>query len=105
MDDNGIDVLILIGGEGMLIVVSWFFEENVLVVGVLKMIDNDIDCIDVIFGYDIVLIVVIEVIDWLYSIVEFYEWVMLVEVMGRYVGWIVLNVGLVFGVYMILIFE
>ncbi|MDT5016410.1 MAG: ATP-dependent phosphofructokinase / diphosphate-dependent phosphofructokinase, partial [Mycobacterium sp.] len=44
LDDNGIDVLIPIGGEGTLTAAHWLSEENVPVVGVPKTIDNDIDC-------------------------------------------------------------
>ena len=50
LDDNGIDVLIPIGGEGTLTAAHWLSEENVPVVGVPKTIDNDIDCTDVTFG-------------------------------------------------------
>ena len=52
LDDNGIDVLIPIGGEGTLTAAHWLSEENVPVVGVPKTIDNDIDCTDVTFGHD-----------------------------------------------------
>lgn len=57
LDDNGIDVLIPIGGEGTLTAASWLSEENVPVVGVPKTIDNDIDCTDVTFGHDTALTV------------------------------------------------
>ncbi|MCA0159178.1 6-phosphofructokinase, partial [Tsukamurella sp. M9C] len=52
LDDNGIDVLIPIGGEGTLTAASWLADEGVPVVGVPKTIDNDIDCTDVTFGFD-----------------------------------------------------
>ena len=52
LDDNGIDVLIPIGGEGTLTAAHWLSDENVPVVGVPKTIDNDIDCTDVTFGHD-----------------------------------------------------
>src|ERR1700691_951805 len=57
LDDNGIDVLIPIGGEGTLTAAHWLSEENVPVVGVPKTIDNDIDCTDVTFGHDTALMV------------------------------------------------
>lgn len=47
LEDNGIDVLIPIGGEGTLTAAAWLSEEGVPVVGVPKTIDNDIDCTDV----------------------------------------------------------
>lgn len=59
----------------------------------------------IIFGFDMVVGFVIECIDCLYIIVVSYYCVLVVEVMGCYVGWIVLYVGLVGGVYVILLFE
>ncbi len=94
LDDNGIDVLIPIGGEGTLTAAHWLSEENVPVVGVPKTIDNDIDCTDVTFGHDTALTVATEAIDRLHSTAESHQRVMLVEVMGRHAGWIALNAGL-----------
>ncbi|AGL28458.1 6-phosphofructokinase [Mycobacterium tuberculosis CAS/NITR204] len=105
LDDNGIDVLIPIGGEGTLTAASWLSEENVPVVGVPKTIDNDIDCTDVTFGHDTALTVATEAIDRLHSTAESHERVMLVEVMGRHAGWIALNAGLASGAHMTLIPE
>ncbi|HEX2402461.1 MAG TPA: 6-phosphofructokinase, partial [Mycobacterium sp.] len=84
LDDNGIDVLIPIGGEGTLTAAHWLSEENVPVVGVPKTIDNDIDCTDVTFGHDTALTVASEAIDRLHSTAESHQRVMLVEVMGRH---------------------
>jgi 6-phosphofructokinase 1 len=105
MDDNGIDVLIPIGGEGTLTAAHWLSEENVPVVGVPKTIDNDIDCTDVTFGHDTALQVATDAIDRLHSTAESHQRVMLVEVMGRHAGWIALNAGLASGAHMTLIPE
>ena len=105
LDDNGIDVLIPIGGEGTLTAAHWLSEENVPVVGVPKTIDNDIDCTDVTFGHDTALSVATEAIDRLHSTAESHQRVMLVEVMGRHAGWIALNAGLASGAHMTLIPE
>jgi len=105
LDDNGIDVLIPIGGEGTLTAAHWLSEENVPVVGVPKTIDNDIDCTDVTFGHDTALTVATEAIDRLHSTAESHQRVMLVEVMGRHAGWIALNAGLASGAHMTLIPE
>lgn len=105
MDDNGIDVLIPIGGEGTLTAAHWLSEENVPVVGVPKTIDNDIDCTDVTFGHDTALTVATEAIDRLHSTAESHQRVMLVEVMGRHAGWIALNAGMASGAHMTLIPE
>jgi ATP-dependent phosphofructokinase / diphosphate-dependent phosphofructokinase len=105
LDDNGIDVLIPIGGEGTLTAAHWLSQENVPVVGVPKTIDNDIDCTDVTFGHDTALTVATEAIDRLHSTAESHQRVMLVEVMGRHAGWIALNAGLASGAHMTLIPE
>jgi 6-phosphofructokinase 1 len=105
LEDNGIDVLIPIGGEGTLTAAHWLSMENVPVVGVPKTIDNDIDCTDVTFGHDTALQVASDAIDRLHSTAESHQRVMLVEVMGRHAGWIALNAGLASGAHMTLIPE
>ena len=105
LDDNGIDVLIPIGGEGTLTAAHWLSEENVPVVGVPKTIDNDIGCTDVTFGHDTALTVATDAIDRLHSTAESHQRVMLVEVMGRHAGWIALHAGLAGGANVILIPE
>jgi 6-phosphofructokinase 1 len=105
LEDNGIDVLIPIGGEGTLTAAHWLTEEGVPVVGVPKTIDNDINCTDVTFGHDTALMIATEAIDRLHSTAESHQRVMLVEVMGRHAGWIALNAGLASGAHMTLIPE
>jgi 6-phosphofructokinase 1 len=105
LDDNGIDVLIPIGGEGTLTAASWLSDEGVPVVGVPKTIDNDINCTDVTFGFDTALTVATDAIDRLHSTAESHQRVMLVEVMGRHAGWIALHSGIASGAHMILIPE
>ncbi|MFC7756477.1 ATP-dependent 6-phosphofructokinase [Tsukamurella soli] len=105
LDENGIDVLIPIGGEGTLTAASWLSDEGVPVVGVPKTIDNDIDCTDVTFGFDTALTIATDAIDRLHSTAESHQRVMLVEVMGRHAGWIALNSGIAAGAHMILIPE
>jgi 6-phosphofructokinase 1 len=105
LDDNGIDVLIPIGGEGTLTAATWLSNEGVPVVGVPKTIDNDIDCTDLTFGFDTALEVATGAIDRLHSTAESHQRVMLVEVMGRHAGWIALNSGIASGAHMVLIPE
>jgi 6-phosphofructokinase 1 len=105
LEDNGIDVLIPIGGEGTLTAAHWLSEEGVPVVGVPKTIDNDIDCTDVTFGFDTALQIATDAIDRLHTTAESHQRVMLVEVMGRHAGWIALNAGLASGAHMTLIPE
>ena len=105
LDDNGIECLIPIGGEGTLTAGKWLSDEGVPVVGVPKTIDNDIDCTDVTISHDSAVMIATEAIDRLHSTAESHERVMLVEVMGRHAGWIALNAGLASGAHMTLIPE
>ena len=105
LDDNGIDVLIPIGGEGTLTAASWLSDEGVHVVGVPKTIDNDIDCTDVTFGHDTAVSIATDAIDRLHTTAESHQRVMLVEVMGRHAGWIALASGLAAGAHLILVPE
>ncbi|WP_072687498.1 ATP-dependent 6-phosphofructokinase [Rhodococcus marinonascens] len=105
LDNNGIDVLIPIGGEGTLTAASWLAESGVPVIGVPKTIDNDIDCTDVTFGFDTALSTATDAIDRLHTTAESHQRVMLVEVMGRHAGWIALNAGLASGAHLTLVPE
>lgn len=105
LDDNGIDALIPIGGEGTLTAASWLSDEGVPVVGVPKTIDNDIDCTDVTFGHDTALSIASEAIDRLHTTAESHQRVMLVEVMGRHAGWIAVNAGMAAGAHLTLVPE
>lgn len=105
LDDNGVDALIPIGGEGTLTAATWLSEEGVPVVGVPKTIDNDIDCTDVTFGHDTALTIATEAIDRLHTTAESHQRVMLVEVMGRHAGWIAMHAGMASGAHLTLVPE
>jgi len=105
LDDNGIDALIPIGGEGTLTAASWLADEGVPVVGVPKTIDNDIDCTDTTFGHDTAVTIATDAIDRLHTTAESHQRVMLVEVMGRHAGWIAMNAGIAAGAHLTLVPE
>ncbi|MBV9513086.1 MAG: ATP-dependent 6-phosphofructokinase, partial [Mycobacteriaceae bacterium] len=105
LDDNGIDVLIPIGGEGTLTAAHWLSEENVPVVGVPKTIDNDLSGTDYTFGFDTAVSIATEAIDRLHTTAESHNRVMVVEVMGRHAGWIAVTSGIAGGADVILIPE
>lgn len=101
-----IEVCIVIGGNGIFMGVFVFIEEyNILFIGVLGMIDNDLYGMDMIIGFDMAVNIVIEVVDKIWDIVDFYNWLFFVEVMGWYVGFIVLNIVIGSGVVSVLILE
>ncbi|MBF6146725.1 ATP-dependent 6-phosphofructokinase [Nocardia nova] len=105
LDDNGIDALIPIGGEGTLTAAHWLSDEGVPVVGVPKTIDNDIDCTDTTFGHDTAVTIATDAIDRLHTTAESHQRVMLVEVMGRHAGWIAMNSGIASGAHLTLVPE
>ena len=92
--EKGIDALIAIGGDGSLTIANSFYEMGLRVVGVPKTIDNDLDSTVMTFGYQTAVTFATDCIDRLHSTAEAHRRVMVVEVMGRYAGWIALNSGI-----------
>ncbi len=92
--DHHIDALISIGGDGSLSIAAKLAEKGLRVIGVPKTIDNDLDGTVITFGFDTAVSFATEAIDRLHSTAESHGRVMVVEVMGRYAGWIALNAGI-----------
>lgn len=90
---NGIDALVALGGDGSLGIANALAEKGLRAIGVPKTIDNDLDRTVITFGFDTAVSFATECIDRLHSTAESHRRVMVVEVMGRYAGWIALNVG------------
>ena len=101
----GLDALVAIGGDGTMNIAYMFSQLGLNVVGVPKTIDNDLEATDVTFGYDSALHVATEAIDRLQTTASAHHRVIVVEVMGRYAGWIALGAGLAGGADVILIPE
>jgi phosphofructokinase-like protein len=103
--DWELDALIAIGGDGTMHIVDRFTELGLHFIGVPKTIDNDLSATDVTFGYDSAVSVATEAIDRLHTTASSHHRVMVVEVMGRYAGWIALGAGIAGGAHAILIPE
>jgi len=88
-----LDALISIGGDGSLTIAQKFIEKGIPIIGVPKTIDNDLSGTVVTFGFDTAVTTATEAIDKIHSTAESHERVMVVELMGRYAGWIALNSG------------
>ena len=88
-----IDALIAIGGDGSMRIACDLVKKGLPIVGVPKTIDNDLSGTVITFGFDTAVTVATEAIDRLHSTAEAHERVFVVEVMGRYAGWIALNAG------------
>ncbi len=106
VDYNELDVLITVGGDGTQAIAYEIYDKlGIPVVGVPKTIDNDIDGTDVTFGFDTALSIATNSIDKLHSTAESHHRIMVIEVMGRYAGWIALEAGMAGGGDVILIPE
>lgn len=106
LQKNNIEGLIVIGGDGSLNIASKLSAEcGIKVIGVPKTIDNDLPCTERTFGFDTAMAMATEAIDRLHTTAESHHRVMLLEVMGRYAGWIALHSGIAGGADCILIPE
>jgi len=101
----GVEGLVVIGGDGTQASACRFAKLGVPVVGVPKTIDNDLAATDVTFGFDSALNVATEAVDRLHTTGESHKRAMILEVMGRYAGWIALRAGIAGGGDVILIPE
>jgi phosphofructokinase-like protein len=102
---TGLDALVCIGGDGTLAISYEFSQKGIPLVGVPKTIDNDIVGTNSSFGFDTAVSFATEAIDRLHTTAEAHRRIMVVEVMGRYAGWIALHGGVAGGADVILIPE
>jgi len=102
---NRLDALVAIGGDGTLGIVLELWKKGLPVVGVPKTIDNDVGGTVTTFGFDTAVSTATDAIDKLHSTAESHERVMVVEVMGRYAGFIALSSGIAGSADVILIPE
>jgi 6-phosphofructokinase 1 len=101
----GIGAVVAIGGDDTLSVAYKMGEFGLKCVGVPKTIDNDLAGTDYTFGFNTAVSIATEALDRLHTTAETHRRVMILEVMGRYTGWIALEAGLAGGADIILIPE
>jgi phosphofructokinase-like protein len=102
---EGIDALVAIGGDGSLGIAHRLAGQGVRIVGVPKTIDNDLDRTVATFGFDTAVSFATECVDRLHATAEAHRRIMVVEVMGRYAGWIALHTGVAGSVDAVLLPE
>ena len=101
----GLNALVVIGGDGTLTTALQMHEAGLPVIGVPKTIDNDLDATQQTFGFDTAVACAVDALDRLHSTAQSHNRVMVLEVMGRYAGWIAAYAGLAGGADVILIPE
>lgn len=102
---DGVDCLVVLGGDGTLTSARDFARKGVNVIGIPKTIDNDLMATDRTFGFDTAVNIVVEALGRLHTTAESHHRIIVVEVMGRNAGWIALNGGVAGSADVILIPE
>jgi len=105
MDVLGLSALVSIGGDGSLTIAQQMHEHGIPLVGVPKTIDNDLAGTVMTFGFDSAVACATDALDRLHTTAESHNRIMVLEVMGRYAGWIALYAGVAGGADVILIPE
>ncbi len=100
-----LDGLIAIGGDGTLTTCHRLGELGLAIVGVPKTIDNDIPHTDQTFGFDTAVQSACDAIDRLHTTAASHGRILMVEVMGRYAGWIAAHAGVAGDADLVLIPE
>lgn len=103
--NDGFDCLFTLGGDGTQKSARDFSLKGIKVIGVPKTIDNDVACTDITFGYNTAVSVASEALDRLHTTGETHHRIMVLEVMGRYAGWIALESAIAGGADVALIPE
>ncbi|MBR5468232.1 MAG: ATP-dependent 6-phosphofructokinase [Firmicutes bacterium] len=91
---EGIDTLVVLGGDGSLTSARDFSKKGINVIGVPKTIDNDLHATDETFGFNTAVATVTEALGKIHTTAESHQRVIIVEVMGRNAGWIALHSGI-----------
>src|SRR5512142_3304587 len=101
----GLEALIVIGGDGSLKIGNGLQKLGIPVIGVPKTIDNDLMATHVTFGFQTAVDTATDALDKLHTTAESHQRVIVLEVMGRYAGWIALEAGMAGSADVILIPE
>jgi 6-phosphofructokinase 1 len=105
IDPLNVDAVISIGGEGSMDIAQKLHERGVNVIGVPKTIDNDLSSTDVTFGFQTAVEIATDAVDKLVTTAASHNRLLILEVMGRYAGWIGLSAAVAGGAHVSLIPE
>jgi len=101
----GIDAIVAIGGDGTMSGAADLAQKGLIFIGVPKTIDNDLAGTEITFGFNTAVVTATDALDKVHTTASSHHRVMIVEVMGRYAGWIALHAGVASGSDVILIPE
>ncbi len=101
----GVDAVINIGGDGSQQISQQLFEKGCNIIGVPKTIDNDLSATDFTFGFQTAVQEATTAVDKLVTTAASHNRVFVIEVMGRYAGWIGLHSAVAGGAHVCLIPE
>ncbi|HUT58440.1 MAG TPA: ATP-dependent 6-phosphofructokinase [Phycisphaerae bacterium] len=101
----GLDAVVVIGGDGTMSGAASLVDRGLNLVGVPKTIDNDLWGTEITFGHDTAVTTATEALDKVHTTASSHHRVMVVELMGRYAGWLALHAGVASGADVILIPE
>ena len=101
----GVDAVISIGGDGSQRISQQLYEKGLNIIGVPKTIDNDLSATDFTFGFQTAVQIATEAVDRLVTTAASHNRVLVLEVMGRYAGWIALHAAIAGGAEVCLIPE
>lgn len=102
---QNIEAVINIGGEGSQTISQKLFEKGCPIIGVPKTIDNDLSATDFTFGFQTAVDVATDAVDKLVTTAASHHRILILEVMGRYAGWIALHAAIAGGAEVCLIPE
>jgi 6-phosphofructokinase 1 len=105
LNAEGVEALIIIGGDGSMTTALQLQDAGINCIGVPKTIDNDLEATAMTFGFDSAVAAVADACDRLHTTATSHKRVMVLEVMGRHAGWIALHGGIAGGAHVILIPE
>lgn len=102
---HDISCLIVIGGDTTIRYADILAGKGIPVIAIPKAIENDVYGTDISFGFMTAVNTATRAIDKLHSTAEAHHRIMILEVMGRFTGWVALESGLAGGADVILIPE
>lgn len=103
--EAGFDCVFTLGGDSTQKSARDLYLKGINTIGVPKTIDNDVACTEITFGYNTAVSVAAEALDRLHTTGETHHRIMVLEVMGRYAGWIALESAIAGGADVALIPE